>query len=469
MQKLVSKYGTAAHLALLAVAPLFLYPYCSATWTATVLIWLTLLVGPWVLIEPSRRSGEMLHDARTRVVRGIVRDPLFWILTAIVAMSAVRWANGGIGLAYDPEKTVWFMRPPCVDFLPGCVDGSGALPFATSLGFLVVVVGCRHALGKTARMSFLFTASTLAGLAGVAGAVAFYAGHDGAVKAASCAVTNPSYYGAAFGMHLMGGIVALVGAFECRWNKYLLLFAFAIGGAATGLYFFSPTYLTVVFLGASLLLLLVSCGGAGLKFGGSVPFKSLATVLIASMIPALCAMGLASDEFNAMRLAPLWDGGSFFPHGFGEMRDALSAISAKVWKERPWLGSGLGSFPLDIRFNASESDWLMLKPSQSAALQGWWHLVAERGIVGALSFAIVAGTLLFTYVRRLVGSFGHSVFLPGCLLCPVAAAALVAVTFADVSFLRPEVLLSMGAFFAIAASSFPQPVKDSGGKAQSAS
>ena len=458
MQKLVSKYGTAAHLAILAVAPLFLYPFCAAEWTATALIWLSPLAALWVLVEPSRRSNEMLHDARTRVISGVVRDPLFWMLAFVVVMSAVRWANGGIGLAYEAEKGVWYMRTPAAGFLPGCVDGHGRLQFATALALLVVVMGCRHALGKTARVSFLFAASSLAGLAGIVAAVAFYTGHEGVVRAAKCAMTDPSYYGVAFGMHLLGGVVALVGAFECRWNKYLILFAFAIGGTSAGLYFFSPTYVVVVFLAAALLQLVASCGCEAFKLGGSVPMKCIAAVIIASLIPVLCAMGLASDEFNAIRLAPFGENGSFFDSTFREMRETLSGIAAKVCRDRPWLGSGLGSFPLDIRFNATEADWAVLKPSQTAPLHGWWYLVAERGIVGAISFALIAGTMLFTYVRRLVGSFGRSAFLPGCILGPVAAAALVTITFADVSFLRSEVLLAAGAFFALAASSFPAPV-----------
>ncbi len=469
MQKLVSKYGTAAHLALLAVAPLFLYPFCAAEWTATALIWLSPFAALWVVVEPSRRSNEMLHDARMRVISGVLRDPLFWILAVLTVMAAVRWANGGIGLAYDAEKDVWFMRAPGAMFLPGCVDGHGRLQFAAALALLVVVTGCRHALGKTARASFLFASSVLAGLAGIVAAVAFFAGHEGVVLAAKCAASNPSYYGVAFGMHLLGGIVALVGGFECRWNKYLALFAFAIGGTSAGLYFFAPSYVVVVFLAAALVQLVSSCGCEAFKLGGTVPMKCVAAVIIASLIPVLCAMGLATDELNGLRLAPFREGGSFFDSAFLDMRETLSGIAAKVWRDRPWLGTGLGSFPLDIRFNATDADWSIIQPSQTAALQGWWHLVAERGIVGAVSLALVAGMMLFTYVRRLVCSIGRSAFLPGCILGPVAAAALATITFADVSFLRPEVMLAAGAFFALSANSFPSPVKEAPGGAESAS
>ena len=90
MQKAISKYGLAAHLALLAVAPLFLFPFCGAVWTARVLLWLSFLAFVWTLVEPSRRQGEMLHDARFRVFLSVFRDPLFWFSLFLSLVAFVR-------------------------------------------------------------------------------------------------------------------------------------------------------------------------------------------------------------------------------------------------------------------------------------------------------------------------------------------------------------------------------------------
>ena len=204
MQKAISKYGLAAHLALLAVAPLFLFPFCGAVWTARVLLWLSFLAFVWTLVEPSRRQGEMLHDARFRVFLSVFRDPLFWFSLFLSLVAFVRWLNGGVAMAYDAENSVWSLRAPAIPFLPGSVSESGYLPFAATLAVAVMMQGCRHALGKSARGAFLFMASFLAGTASIAAIVSAACGHAGALAASACANSDATFAGNAFGLHLAG-------------------------------------------------------------------------------------------------------------------------------------------------------------------------------------------------------------------------------------------------------------------------
>ena len=68
VHQFLAKYGLAAHLAFLAVAPLFLFPFCAASSVAVTLLWLTLLAAVWCGLMPSVRRGERLYDARLRVV-----------------------------------------------------------------------------------------------------------------------------------------------------------------------------------------------------------------------------------------------------------------------------------------------------------------------------------------------------------------------------------------------------------------
>lgn len=76
MQTLITKYGLAAHLALLTVAPLFLFPFCGEGTITVVMLWLSGLAFIWILMEPSVLAGEVLHDARNRVSANMFRDPL---------------------------------------------------------------------------------------------------------------------------------------------------------------------------------------------------------------------------------------------------------------------------------------------------------------------------------------------------------------------------------------------------------
>ena len=456
VQKFISKFGTAAHLAILAVAPLFLYPFCSGDTIATVTIWLSLPAAVWTLTEPSRRSSEMLHDARERVVHEVIRDPLLWILLSVLAFAGLRWANSGIALVYDAEQTVWRIGQQPVPFFPGCTKGAGYGPFATVLASTVLLTGCRHALGKSARIAFLFSCSALAGVAAVTAVVAGHFGHAGAQAAMACSTKTAAYAGSAYGLYFLAGVVSLVGAFECGWNKQMLLFSMAIGGSATGLYFFAPVPVIVLYLVAGAVVLLLCCGYAGVKLGGSVAFKCVAGMILASFVPVLCVMGFASQELNEARFSVFGADGRLFDETFFPLRDLLSRIAAKVWGEHPWIGTGLGSFPLDIRFNAVEADWGVLPPGQAGVMQGWWQLLAERGITGALTFVLVLGALGFAFVRRLCGGFRRRFFLPACALGPVALIVVAVETFIDSSFMRADVMLCVGALFALAGASFPQ-------------
>ncbi len=447
------------HLALLAAAPLFLCPFCADDACATVLLWLSLPAAVWLLVEPSRRSGEFLHDARSRVARAVVRDPVAWILAAVTVFAAIRWANSGIGLAYDAELAQWRLREAPLPFLPGCAKGGGFLPFATTFALTVLFVGCRHALGKKARLFFLVSATAFAALAAVVGAAAFSLGHAGAKALADCSLRTASYPGSAFGLYFLCGIAALVGAFECRWAKWLLFIAFAVTGTLTGLYFFAPTPVILLYLIAGFLMLAVACGYAGFKVHPTAPFKCLAVLLIAAALPVMCVLYLASPEIDAARFAVFEGECALFDENFSRLRDVLSRIASRVWTENPWLGSGLGTFAHDVRFNAVDADWKILQTGQASALNGWWHLLAERGIVGALVCAVAIGAILYVFVRRLCGGWRRRFFLPSAVLGPLALAALSAEATIDVSFLRADVLLVAGACLALSCNAFSGPGK----------
>jgi hypothetical protein len=163
VQKFISKYALAAHLALAAVAPLPLMRFFEAS-AATAMLWITGFAFVWMLLSPSVFSGERINEARRRLVRSMFSDPLIWVMVLLVLTSGVRALNGGIKMAYDAETMVWSISPAAFPLLPGTVDGCGYLPFATSVLAAVLIAGCRHALGKAARMAFCFTASALAGV-----------------------------------------------------------------------------------------------------------------------------------------------------------------------------------------------------------------------------------------------------------------------------------------------------------------
>ena len=93
------------------------------------------------------------------------------------------------------------------------------------------------------------------------------------------------------------------------------------------------------------------------------------------------------------------------------------------------------------------------------ALNGWWCLLAERGILGILAIVLPFGFMVVTLCLRIAGAHGRHVFLPLTALGIAGVVATIATSLVDCSFLRSDSMLLSGAFFALAASAFPAPRK----------
>lgn len=458
MQRLIAKYGLAAHLALLAVAPLVLYPFFTGGLIATVLLWLSLLTALWMFLEPSMRSGESLSDSRWRVARGVSRDPLFWVLLTLAAFSGFRALNTGIALSYDAEAAAWYVSDQPFPLLPGAVDGFAFLPFAVSVAFLVLVSACRHSLGRSARHLFVLMSSTIAGLAAVIDLIVLRIG----VWSGALAPLLPgeglgcSFIGFAFGLYLIGGMVSLVAVFEQNWRSALGFVALAIGGTSAGMVAFTPFHLSGVLVIAALLMLIYALVFSKKAVSLSALFMIVSVSLAALVVGGLFVTVVSPGNPLAERLSTLPEF-SFFSEKFLEIRRSLSAIAFKSWVSHLWLGTGLASFPLDFRIHAQMADWELLPRGTQAVANCWWQLLAERGVIGFMLFVLPFGFLLFSYVRRLIGCvMGFGLPHPICVIAPEVFVLFVSAGFVDCSPLRAEVLLATGSLMAISAVSFPK-------------
>ncbi len=372
----------------------------------------------------------------------MMSDPLVWVMALLVLVAGVRALNGGIKMTYDAEAMVWNIAPATFPLLPGTVDGCGYLPFATSLLAAVLLIGCRHALGKAARMAFCFTASALAGVFAL---TELALGADGASPAAFV-----------YGVYLLVGTVALAGAFEFRWNRIMLLFAFSVGATAAGLFAFSTPLAAVTFFAAELLVVGYVFLYTHFTLRKAAEFKLLVVFALSVAVGVFAALSLMpAAELNAKIAAILeW---KLFPESFFETRGVLSDIAFRSWKVHPWLGSGLSSFPLDVRFFASDDDWMLLVTERAEALNGYWHLLAERGIVGAALLALPLILLLAHFIIAMVrGIMAFRLPHPAALAGVFALAATVADAFFGVSFLRPETMAALGLSLAVSTKSFPK-------------
>ncbi|MBQ3290048.1 MAG: O-antigen ligase family protein [Kiritimatiellae bacterium] len=456
MQKAIAKYGLAAHLSLLAVAPLFLFPFCEAPKIATAMLWLSLVGAWWIMLEPSLRGGEMLHDARRRVSLAIGRDPLFWVFLVVVAVAGLRALNTGIAMSYDFETRTWSVLQPAVSVFPGAFASSGALPFAATVALAVVVTGCRHALGSSARMAFLLMASSLSGAA--AALLIFLASRGNAAASAVVAGNSGWFYhsGVAFALYLLCGTVSLFAAFERHWNAAVLLAVFSVGGNAAGMFVFSPALDAAVFAVATLLLFIAVFIVACRKLRGSGEFRMVVVYALVMVMGGLLVVAALPDGVVSARTAPFVSR-DFLPSGLLDCRRVLSEAAFKSWTAHPWAGVGLGAFQFDLRFGVAAADWVLLPRGVAAVPNGWWQLLVEHGIVGTVVLALPFGLLMFTYFRRAAGCV-RARRLPGpaVLAAPLALAALASTAFFDCSLLRADVIVVVGAILAVSAKSFPR-------------
>ena len=456
VQKLIAKYGLAAHLALLAVAPLFLFPFFGNAVVCAVVLWLSLLSVIWMLLAPSVLRQEHLQDARWRMSAAVVHDPLCWVLVAIVAAAAARALNTGVSLAYDAEISAWSVSPAYFPILPGSVGEEGVLPFVAVLASSIIIMSCRHALGRSARLAFLVVATALAGAAGLVSHLAVSKGVPGVIAYVEFPVGLFSFSGFAYGVYLLASMVALFAVLENGWNAVLLLPVVAIGGNAAACYSFSPAYLSVAFLGMAVILFFYSAFCTGKVLPLSCKIRFLFVGIAAVFLGALLVAAVLPAKTLEARLAPCL-GLSLFPESFWEVRRVVSAMALKSWMSHLWAGTGVGSFSLDFRFCATAENWTMMPRGIASAPNGWWQLLAERGLVGCVSFVLPVGFLVVSYVCRLVGNVRDwSLPHPACLLTPVLLMLLGAAGFVDCSLMRPEVLMICGALLSISALSFPK-------------
>ncbi len=447
MHKLLTKYGLAAHLAILAVAPLFL--------SATAVLWLSAIAAVWVVMEPSRIGAEMLHSARARVWKKIVEDPVLWVMLSVAVFTGIETLNGGVSLAYDAETLKWSVSSPAMPMLPGSVDGCGFAEFAAAIAATVVLQGIRSALGRSARGAFLLVSSLLSGVGAVVMSMMISEGVPSAVLASKCDISEPSFIGSIFGVYLSFAVCAISIAQEKKWFMAMPVAMFAAGANAVGLFIFAPAGIFALFAGVALLTVLYAIVYARIKIGVTAEFKYFIFFAFPVVLALLAVVFTVDPEIVADRTAA-YSEGNFRPEGFTEARQITSSIAKKVWKADPWLGSGLGSFALDMKYHALPTDWMIVSPVQRAPLNGFWMILAERGVIGAFVLAVPLVLLLVFYFIRMFGSFGARMPEASCMIGIPVLSAYLAEAFVDATCVMPGMLLAVVAALSISACSFPK-------------
>lgn len=404
IQKFLSKYGLATHLALLAALPLALSPFLAAATLASVVFWLTALAAVWLFTEPSVRAGEHLSLARARVRHDIFLDPVFWFMALAVVFAGVRWMNGGIALFYDAEQASWMVKASEWTMLPSSAGDAAHLPFALSLALLVLLCGLRHGIGLMARVDFGVVGALVAGLGGVFAAVCAGCGMPGFSDWMSAGFADVPFWPSLFAVWLVIGVASGIQAESRHWKAARLPFALGIAGNTAALLFFAPPLVAVGWLALVALLLVFSLFYLGRAGSTGAVARSLSLAVFGFALPVFMVMLLMPESVRELKVAGLTPSLAL-GESYQDMAAALSRISRAMWVEHPWTGAGLGSFGLHAQFLAEKAEWAVIPTQPQFATNGYWTILAERGIVGCSLLVVLLGMLLFTWGARLAGSF----------------------------------------------------------------
>ncbi len=393
--RLITRYGLATHLALLASLPFVLFPFLSESHLAQVIFWLSGLATLWLLIEPSMRAGEHLSIARRRVLGSLVRDTAFWIFLITLAIVFIRYLNSDVNAVFSMVngEWKWSIQPPSCPSLPASISAKttwsptpqkGLLSFAVLTGAGVVVLGIRHGIGLAGRISFGLIASFIMGIGGLVMVVCACLQVPSFMCAANADfIGGPfwrPFWGPGFGVWLICALAFGAQAEARKWGASRVPFCLAVAGNASGLLFFSPPSVSSVFLVVAALVAVFCLAYLGRAGSMGASARSFVFILLGFSAPFFFVFALVPDEIEFEKEArkdnaptieivkkPAQNvyavkGGSFLAIDkdqadvYRELSPKLSEMAKAVWKKHLWYGAGTGAFPLYFKIDTPDKE-----------------------------------------------------------------------------------------------------------------
>lgn len=399
----VSRFGLATHLALAAALPAALAQFVTVYTLSVSMLWVSLAAWIWIVFEPSVLSGETVSRARSRVFGRMIRDPFVWFMVLSVLFAFVRWLNSGVALFYDAEKTLWLVKEPAMPVMPASSGDAAFLPFAVSTVLATVITGVKHALGRNARIWFGVTTGVFSAIGGLAAVICVAFGVEAFKDAALMNFGRPWFFGTAFALILPVSIACGIEAEERGLTKARLLLAVAVAGNAVAAFVFLPIILAIGYLAISVAVAFVSLALCK-KRAGVAACARAASMLAFGIVGAVSAVMVPSYKDIMQEKIKGLDVEKALTLELADRNEALQRVSLAIWKDFQWGGAGVGAFKLHAPFYVAKEDWQVLPPRPEQGPNGYFTLIAERGIVGSLFWLVGVGYLLFFWIVRLVES-----------------------------------------------------------------
>lgn len=422
MLAFLSNRATAAHLALGAVAPLVLCKYFGAGALLAALLWISLVAAVWAFMAPAKGEEERSSEARRRFFEDALGDPFFWVALLLIGYAALVALNGGVALEYDLEQSVWRLITPTLPQLPGGVTGAGGLHFASAVIVLVIYPAVAYALDARQSVCFALFAVTIVTV--------------DAVFAHASGVGISGERAAAYGLWSLVAASVLFSAERTCSRPKELIASIMLAGCLAALLFSGRPALAFIFVSALVLmtLLFVVFAFPGLRFQGAV--RAIVLILVSGFIAAMLYKWRVGDW---MALIPNWSTAA---------DGTMTRLATEAWESAPWVGVGLGGFPLAAKLGASPEDWAVIGAIPDFYANGWRALLVERGMIGVLAVAVSVGTIGFAWLCR-ARRRGREFFTAPLLLFPLALAAVAVGMVFDGSTLQADAFVAFASLAAL--------------------
>ena len=399
----VSRFGLATHLALAAALPAALAQFVSVDFLAVSMLWVSLAAWIWMLFEPSVLAGETVSRARARMIGGIVKNPFVWFLILTVLFAFIRWLNSDIRLFYDAEKAIWSVKAPSASIMPGSSGDSGFFPFSCVVTISTVVIGVIHALGKNARIWFGVMTGVFSAIGALAAVICVAMGNEYFKGEAAATYGAASFVGSAFAMILPVSIACGIEAEERGITGARLLFALSVAGNLAASFVFLPLPMSISYLLLSAIVSIVGLVLCKRRHGGAACARA-ASMLAFGIIGAVSSVMVPSYKETVQSKMAEMNVEKVIPPALADRNEVLNRISVSMWKDHQWGGVGVGAFKLQVPFYADREDWQVLPSRPESPSNGYFSILAERGIVGSLFWVAGIAFLAGIWALRLAGS-----------------------------------------------------------------
>lgn len=144
------------HILLLAVAYSWIHGGTRPDLLLPVIPWLTAFMVECLLVFPQARVSETLAEARSRVCRALVRDPLFYLFLALTVLLVLPFFNVTGSPEFNVTTGEWRIPPPPKPSMPFCVDpAEHAVLLLWFIPVLLAALAAKHGLLKKGKRMLL--------------------------------------------------------------------------------------------------------------------------------------------------------------------------------------------------------------------------------------------------------------------------------------------------------------------------